>query len=311
MATRYWIILAAIGAAFGASFAFNEVLLGPYGPLTVSALRLSLGALGCWAWVVATGRRARVSPAVLAGLVIFGVFQFAAPFALLPLAQEHITSSAAGIANALTPAAVVIISHVWPGGERVTRNKLLGVALGVAGIAVLATRGAEIGETDPRFVVVAVAAPVCYGIALNIVRWFRTLDLVVVTAWAMSGGAVAIAPVALAVEGIPAVPGDVGVAAALATIGFGLTTVTFLVMYSVLPRVGATNLSLVTLVAPVSATCIGALALHETIGVGHVAGAALLLAGLAVIDGRLLSLIEPAWLSRLSVPLGPDKAARL
>jgi drug/metabolite transporter (DMT)-like permease len=293
MAARYWIILAAIGAAFGASFAFNEVLLEVYGPLTVSALRLGLGALGCWAWVAAAGRRVRVAPGLLAGLVVLGVFQYAAPFALLPLAQQHITSSAAGIANALTPAAVVVISHLWPGGERATRNRLLGVALGVAGIAVLATRGAETGGSDPRFVVVAVGAPVCYGIALNIVRRFRALDPVTVTAWAMSGGAVAIAPVALAVEGIPAMPGGPGVVAALATIGFGLTTATFLVMYAILPRVGATNLSLVTFVAPLSATCIGAVALHETIGVGHVAGATLLLAGLVVIDGRLLSLLQP------------------
>jgi drug/metabolite transporter (DMT)-like permease len=295
MAARYWIILAAVGAAFGTSFAFNEILLAVYGPLTVSAARVSLGALGCWVWVVATGRSARVSPAVLAGLVVFGVFQYAAPFALLPLAQEHMTSSMAGIANALTPAAVVVISHVWPGGERVTRNKLAGVALGVAGIVVLATRGAETGETDPRFVVVAIAAPFCYGIALNIVRRFREMDFVVVTAWAMSGGAAVIASLALGVEGIPAAPGSVGVAASLAAIGFGLTTVTFLVMYSILPRVGATNVSLVTLVAPVSATIIGALALHEAIGTGQVAGAGLLLAGLAVIDGRLLSLLQPEW----------------
>jgi drug/metabolite transporter (DMT)-like permease len=294
MAARYWIILAAIGAAFGASFAFNEVLLGVYGPLTVSMLRLGLGAVGCWAWVVATGRGVHVEPAVLAGLVVFGVFQYAAPFALLPLAQQHITSSAAGIANALTPAAVVVISHLWPGGERATRNKLLGVALGVAGIAVLVTHGTETGGSDTRFVIVAIAAPACYGIALNIVRRFRAMDPIVVTAWAMTGGAVAIAPVALVLEGLPAVPGSPGVVAALATIGFGLTTVTFLVMYSVLPRVGATNLSLVTLVAPVSATLIGAVALHEMIGVGHVAGAALLVAGLAVIDGRVLSCLKPA-----------------
>jgi drug/metabolite transporter (DMT)-like permease len=281
-----------------------------YGPLTVSAARLSLGAVGCWMWVVATRRSVRVAPAVLAGLGVFGVFQYAAPFALFPLAQQHMTSSAAGIANALTPAAVVVISHIWPGGERVTRNKLAGVALGIAGIAVLATRGAETGETDPRFVIVAVAAPLCYGVALNIVRWFRTMDFVVVTAWAMSGGAVAIASLALAVEGIPAAPGSVGVAASLAAIGFGLTTVTFLVMYSVLPRVGATNLSLVTLVAPVSATLIGAMALHETIGLGQVAGAGFLLAGLAVIDGRLLSLLPSEW--RSAEPpvsrLGPGRA---
>lgn len=293
MPARYWFILAAIGAAFGASFAFNEILLAVYGPLSVSALRLALGAAGCWAWVLVTGRRAPVPMALLAGLVVLGVFQYAAPFALLPLAQQHITSSAAGIANALTPAAVVVISHLWPGGERATARKLLGVVLGVVGIAVLALHGSGVGGSDPRFVVVAVAAPVCYAVALNIVRRFRGMDPVLLTAWAMSGGAFAIAPAALALEGVPAMPPDAAVVAALVTIGFALTSVTFLVMYSILPRVGATNLSLVTFVAPLSATGIGAAVLGEAIGAAHLAGAGLLLAGLAVIDGRLLARLHP------------------
>jgi drug/metabolite transporter (DMT)-like permease len=299
MPLRYWIILATIGAAFGSSFAFNEILLGTYGPLTVSAMRVGIGALGCWLWILASGRSAGVPVCLIAALVVFGVFQYAAPFALLPLAQQHITSSAAGIANAMTPVAVVIISHVWSGGERATPAKLFGAVLGVTGIAVLATRGAETGESDPRFVVLAVAAPVCYGIALNLVRRFRGLDPAVVTAWAMTGGAAMIGPVALSLEGIPAVPG-VGAGAALASLGFGLTTITFLVLFAVLPKVGATNASLVTLVAPVSATILGAAALGEQVGVGHVAGMSLILAGLVVIDGRVLGLA-----SRLGRPVQP------
>ena len=287
MPARYWAVLVALGAAFGTSFAFNEVLLEVYGPLTVSALRVGLGALGCWAWVWATGRRPGASPAMLAGLAVFGVFQYAAPFAFLPFAQQHITSSAAGIANALTPVAVVIVSHFWAGGERASRAKSVGVALGVAGVAVLGTQGAEAGGSDPRFLALAVAAPFCYAVALNLVRRFRGMDSVVLTAWAMTGGAAAIAPAALAAEGVPGLPG-IGGAAALATLGFGLTTVAFLAMYAILPRVGATNLSLVTFVAPISATAIGTLVLGESAGFEQVAGMALILAGLAAIDGRLM-----------------------
>ena len=51
--------------------------------------------------------------------------------------------------------------------------------------------------------------------------------------------------------------------------GVGLTSATFIVMYSILPAVGATNLSLVTFVAPISATLIGALAFGEVIGARH------------------------------------------
>jgi hypothetical protein len=81
MTLAHWSMLVALGTVFGASFGFNEILLSAYGPLTVSAGRVGL-------------------------IGTFGVFQYAAPFALLPIAQQHITSSSAGIANAMTPVAV-------------------------------------------------------------------------------------------------------------------------------------------------------------------------------------------------------------
>ena len=67
----------------------------------------------------------------------------------------------------------------------------------------------------------------------------------------------------------------------------GLTAAAFLIMYALLPRVGAVNLSLVTLVAPVSATLIGAGVFGDVIGAGHLAGMALILSGLVAIDGRV------------------------
>jgi len=286
MTARYWIFLTALGAAFGMSFALNEILLATYGPLTVSMLRVMLGAIGCWIWAIMTGRRMRSVSGALVGLFVFGIFQYSAPFALLPLAQEHITSSVAGIANAMTPVAVVIVSQFWAGGERATVDKIVGIAFGFAGIVALTASGAGTGGSDPRFIILAVAAPVSYGVALNFVRRFRAIDPIVVTTWAMTGGALAIAPVALTLEGIPAVP-DAASAAALAVLGFVLTSAAFLAMYSILPRVGATNLSLVTFVAPISATLIGVLVFGEHVSAAHVAGTSLILMGLVAIDGRI------------------------
>jgi drug/metabolite transporter (DMT)-like permease len=116
------------------------------------------------------------------------VFQFAAPFAILPLAQQYITSSTAGIANAITPVATVLFSHLWPGGERASMQKLSGVAFGAAGIVALTSRGAAAAGAESAYVLFALCAPLCYGIALNLARRFAGLDPVVITAWAMTGG---------------------------------------------------------------------------------------------------------------------------
>jgi drug/metabolite transporter (DMT)-like permease len=86
---------------------------------------------------------------------------------------------------------------------------------------------------------------------------------------------------------MPAMP-DAGTLAALVAIGVGLTSATFIAMYSILPAVGATNLSLVTFVAPLSATVIGVLAFGDVLGAQHLGGMGLILAGLLTIDGRLI-----------------------
>jgi drug/metabolite transporter (DMT)-like permease len=59
-------------------------------------------------------------------------------------------------------------------------------------------------------------------------------------------------------------------------------------MYSILPAVGATNLSLVTFVAPLSATLIGVFVFGDVLGAQHLGGMALILAGLLAIDGRVI-----------------------
>ena len=287
MSLKNWIILFLIGAAFGSSFGFNEVLLSTYGPLTVSVIRLGLGALGCWIWVFSTGRAISLNGAGLLAICVFGVLQYSAPFALLPLAQGHITSSTAGIANAMTPVAVVLVSQIWPGGEKATANRIAGVALGLFGMLILTSGAGGAGTPDPVFIFVATLAPVCYAVALNMVRRFREIDPAVLTAAAMTGGVIAIIPAAIIHDGIPALP-EPNIAAASVILGFGLTAATFLVMYSMLPKVGATNLSLVTLVAPVSASIIGFAVFEEPIGSSHVLGMTFIMLGLITIDGRLV-----------------------
>lgn len=286
MPTCYWIILIALGYTFGASFAFNETLRHDFGALTISGFRVGIGALGCWIWLLLSGKQVLFPRPVLAGLFILGAFQYAIPFAVFPFAQTQIASSVAGIVGALTPVLVVVLSHVWRGGERMTMPKATGVLFGLAGVAILVSGGSDNGVSDWRFVLLAMISPLCYAVALNFVSRFKECDLVVATTWAMTGGAVLIVPFALAVEGVSAaaIPENF---VSLAVFGFGLTSLPFLVLYSILPRIGATNVSLVTFVAPVSSLLIGAWILHEPTGPMQLIGVAFILAGLIVIDGRV------------------------
>ena len=287
MTFRDWTILVALGIGWGASFFFNEILLREIGPLSVSMARIVLGACACWAYVLVTGRAVPPLRPVAGGLLVLGAVQYAAPFAIYPIAQAHITSGVAAIVNAMMPIMVVLVSHVWPGGERATGRKSLGVLCGFAGIVILtlpALRGG--GDNALWAVLFTMLAPLCYGIALNYIRRFEGIDPATLAALALSAASVVIAPVALSQEGVP-MPTRLESWAALAVIGPVLTGVSFIVMYNILPRVGATNASTVTFIAPVSAVLLGALVLGEAVRPEHLGGMAAIFAGLLMIDGRL------------------------
>jgi drug/metabolite transporter (DMT)-like permease len=64
------------------------------------------------------------------------------------------------------------------------------------------------------------------------------------------------------------------------------------IYFRLLARAGATNLMLVTLLVPVTAILLGVTVLGETLLPRHLAGMALIAAGLAAIDGRLLALLR-------------------
>jgi len=74
-----------------------------------------------------------------------------------------------------------------------------------------------------------------------------------------------------------------------AVLGLGLlsTALAFVLYFRILAAAGATNVLLVTLLVPVSAILLGALALGEALQTRHLAGMALIALGLLLIDGRV------------------------
>jgi len=81
--------------------------------------------------------------------------------------------------------------------------------------------------------------------------------------------------------------------AALAGLALFCTALAYVLYFRILALAGAVNLLLVTFLVPVSAILLGTLLLHERLEPQHLAGMALIGAGLAAIDGRLPRLLRP------------------
>jgi drug/metabolite transporter (DMT)-like permease len=285
---RYWVLIVFIGAVWGCSFLFNAVLIRELTPLWVSALRVAVGALGCWAFFIATRRRLPADLLLYPQLLLLGMINYAIPFALFPLAEQSLPSGIVGVVNAMTPMTTVIVSQLGPGGEKATWNRVAGVIVGFVGASVLAAPSlGEGGATELWALGACLLATLCYAVTLNYARRFRDIDSATIASCSLSGAALVSIPVAFIASGAPMIVHP-EVWGALAGIGLVSTSLSFLLMYWLLPRVGATNFSINTFITPVSAILLGVLVLGERFEATHLVGMAVIFLGLVFIDGRLV-----------------------
>lgn len=288
MKLQYWLLIILLGAVWGCSFLFNAVLIREISPLWVSAGRVTIGAAICWLVFFATRKKLPTDPNLYRQFLILGILNYAIPFALFPFAEQTVASSIVGVINGMTPMTTVIVSQLWPGGEKATWNKVVGVAIGFAGAVILALPSLGVGASAQVIgLLAAFVATLCYALTLNYARRFAKVEPYAVASASLTGAALISIPIALFFSGIPIItrPETWG---ALFGISVFSTSFSFLLVYWLLPRVGATNLSLNTFITPISAILLGVLVLHERFELIHILGIIVIFLGLVFIDGRLV-----------------------
>lgn len=288
MKLQYWLLIILLGAVWGCSFLFNAVLIREISPLWVSAGRVTIGAAICWLVFFAARKKLPTDPSLYWQFLILGILNYAIPFALFPFAEQTVASSIVGVINGMTPMTTVIVSQLWPGGEKASWNKVVGVAIGFAGAVILALPSLGVGASAQVIgLLAAFVATCCYALTLNYARRFSKVEPYAVASASLTGAALISVPIALFFSGIPVItrPETWG---SLFGISVFSTSFSFLLVYWLLPRVGATNLSLNTFITPISAILLGVLVLHERFEMIHILGIIVIFLGLVFIDGRLV-----------------------
>jgi drug/metabolite transporter (DMT)-like permease len=283
-----WFWLWTLSLLWGGSFLFVELALAGLPPLTVVWGRVALAAVILWAVLRIIGREGPPR-ALWPALLVMGLLNNAAPFTLFALAQGQITGALASVLNAMTPIFTVLVAHVATGDERLRPARALGVGLGFAGVMGLLADG-SMGGT--RLALVAcLGAAFSYAVASVWGRQFRAAGIspLVTACGQVTASSVLLLPVWLVADR-PWTLGAPGAGPVLAVLGLASlsTALAYLIYFRILASAGATAISLVTFLIPISATALGWAVLGETLEPQQMAGLALILLGLAVIDGRVL-----------------------
>ncbi|MGZ3562104.1 MAG: DMT family transporter [Vulcanimicrobiaceae bacterium] len=292
-----WLLLAILSVLWGGSFFFFKVLVNAHlPPFTIVLGRVAIAALALLAFVHFTGRRMPRSPSVWLAFLVMGALNNAIPFSLIVFGETRLDSGLAAIFNATTPMFTILLAHAFTSDERLTPNKVLGIALGLLGVIVLTGLQAVHGVNLASIAQVAcLGAAFAYGCAGIYGRRFRAMgvDPIIAATGQLCGSTLLVTPLAVLVDRPWALAYSTA-GALLAWLGLAVlsTAVAYVIYFRILATAGATNLLLVTLLIPVSASFLGVSMLGERFGAANAAGFALIALGLGAVDGRIVALLR-------------------
>lgn len=275
-----FIRLVALAAIWGASFLFMRIAVPSLGPVWLIAARVGSAALFLWAVGALLGKRLDLRHHWRHYLLL-GALNSALPFLLYGYAAQTLSASLMSVLNATAPISGAVVAAV-AARRMLPARTLLGLALGVAGVALL------VGLDPPApgaagAVLAGLGAAFCYGVASVYAKSAPKVD-----AFANAHGAMGAATL-LAAPALPFFPAaaapSAGVIAAVLALGVVCSGMAYLLYFRLIDDLGPAPALTVTFLIPVFGVLWGSLFLGERIGWHTLAGGLTVLAGTALVTG--------------------------
>lgn len=273
-----WLI--ALGAIWGSSFLFMKIAVPAFGPAMMMGGRIGIAAvvLTVFAWLLKKSlpRGRQWKPAI-----ITGIFYAAIPLVLWGYAAQTLSVSLLSIINATAPLFGAALSLLWL-RERTSAKGLVGLALGFVGVAVL-VGGEEFraGETPALAISAAFAASILYGGIYLYNQSAKIADPYSNVLGALWVATLMMLPL-MVMFPLRETPG-MAAWSSVAALGILCTAIAYVVYFRLIEQIGAAPTLTVTYLIPLFGVLWGVMFLDERIGVHHVAGAAMILAGIALV----------------------------
>ncbi len=211
---RLWWVLAGLTLAWGFNWTAMKVSLSEVTPWTFRTLCLGLGSAVLFAVLRAGGQSLAVPRGQRARLALLAFFNITCWNLLVAFGMTMIPSGRAAILAYMMPAWAIPLS-VWILGERLTGTKLAGVALGMAGLALLLWEGIATLGSAPLGSLLVIGASVSWALGTVLQkRYPMAMPAGPYTAWIMLLGGIPIFVGALLLDDFRAL-GEIGIWPAL------------------------------------------------------------------------------------------------
>jgi len=278
----------ALGLVWGCSFIFIKLGLEFLTPFGVAFGRCALGAITLLIVVKLKKIDLPKERSTWRKLWVVAMLLNVVPGILFAYAEVHVTSVLAGIINATTPLATLIVMLIAFRDEKLKSEQVYGLLLGAIGVLVVLGIWQGIGDNQLTGVIALLIAVTCYGISFpyskrNIIPLGLKPEAAATTQLVMA--AITLLPFYL-YDGISQDyyrPATFFAMLALGILGSGFA---YIWNFSIIAAAGSSIASSVTYLTPVVAVFVGWLFLGETIAWHEPIGALLVILGAAISQGR-------------------------
>ena len=278
----------ALGVVWGCSFIFIKLGLEFLTPFGVAFVRCALGAITLLIVVKIKKIKLPSDKSTWRKLWILAMLLNVIPGILFAYAEVHVTSVLAGIINATTPLATLIVMLIAFREERLKVEQIIGLIIGAIGVMVVLGIWQGVGENQLTGVIALLIAVTCYGISFpytvrNIIPLGLKPEAAATTQLVMA--AITLLPFYL-YDGISQDnyrPASLFAMLALGILGSG---VAYIWNFSIIAAAGSSIASSVTYLTPVVAIIVGWVFLGEALSWFEPVGALLVIIGAATSQGR-------------------------
>ncbi|MBL4870584.1 MAG: DMT family transporter [Robiginitomaculum sp.] len=296
MGKTEWVLLLALSVIWGGSFFFSKIALVEIPPFTLVFSRVFLAAVTLFVVIWRSGVGVKLPLPLITVFFGMGLLNNLVPFSLIFYGQTQIASGLAAILNATTPIFTVLVAHFLTSDEHINPAKLAGIILGIIGIGIMLKNDLTNGFDLSAFAMLAcLGAALSYAFASVYGRQLKAMKVApLIGAWGqVTATTIMMLPIMLIVDrpwtlSTPSAP----TIWAMLALGFISTALAYVIFFRILAKGGATNISLVALLIPMSAVLLGTTFLGEQLTWAHIYGMGLIGLGLVVLDGRAIQYLK-------------------
>ena len=280
-----WIFLS---ISWGIAFYFIKIAGSDLSPLQIAFGRVGLGSITVLIILFSVKQHLPNTSKAWFRANIAGFLQHTAPFVLIAYSELSVSTILAGIAMAVTPIWTALFSMVFIPKDKISRNEYLGIFAGFIGVSVLIGiwEGSS-GENNLFGVIALILATAGYGGAVIYTRskvtelGFSPLSFI---AAQLTASALQLLLLCLLFTSIPTKVSSSTIWSIL-VLGILSTGFSFPLVYKIIRDVGSLAAATISYASPIISTLLGVILLREKLHWYQPIGAALILYGVALVQG--------------------------